>query len=315
MAKLTKMAETATDKAAGDFKSGFVSLIGRPNVGKSTLMNLLVGEKIAIVSNRPQTTRNKITSILTGPDYQIVFIDTPGLHKPKTKLGDYMVKSAQNALGGMDVILYLVEPTPAVTPGDEDILDMLPKEGSKVILVINKADTVKKPEILLTIEAYAARFPFCEIVPISALTGENTEALLGAVGKYLPTGPKYFPDDMVTDQPERQIAAEMIREKALTFLQEEIPHGIAVEITAMKKRAKADLVDVEATIYCERESHKGIVIGKSGAMLKKIGAASRQDIQALLGSPINLQLWVKVRKRWRDSDMILRNLGYDARKI
>ena len=295
-------------------KSGFVSIIGRPNVGKSTLMNTLVGEKIAIVSNRPQTTRNKVRSILTGgtddSDYQIVFIDTPGLHKPKTKLGDFMVKSAQTALSGVDVIMYLVEPEAKIGPGDADILAMLSKLDTKVMLVINKADTVKKPEILLTIEAYSERFPFCEVVPISALTGENTDALLSALLKYMPDGPKYFPDDMITDQPERQIVSELVREKALTFLQEEIPHGIAVEIVSMKKRSKGELVDVEATIYCERESHKSIVIGKGGAMLKKIGGTARRDIELLLGSPINLQLWVKVKKKWRDSDFILRDLGY-----
>ncbi|MCL2398686.1 MAG: GTPase Era [Defluviitaleaceae bacterium] len=307
------------NKKENEFKSGFVSLIGRPNVGKSTLMNLLVGEKIAIVSNRPQTTRNKIRSILTGDDYQVVFIDTPGLHKPRTKLGNYMVKSAQNALGGVDVVLYLVEPDAKIGPGDEDILKILPNskhtDDAKIILVVNKADTVKKPDILLTIDAYSKRFPFLEIVPVSALTGDNTSALMDTIKKYLPTGPKYFPDDMITDQPERQIAAEMIREKALTYLQEEIPHGTAVEIVSMKKRSKGDLVDVEATIYCERESHKAIVIGKGGAMLKKIGAGARRDMERLLGSPINLQLWVKVRKRWRDNDFILRNLGYDERQI
>ena len=317
-----KMTRVNDSKKTTDFKSGFVSIVGRPNVGKSTLMNLLVGEKIAIVSNRPQTTRNKITCILTKEDYQIVFIDTPGLHKPKTKLGNYMVKSAGSALGGMDVILYLVEPTPKVTEGDAAILEMLPKkaENAKVILVINKVDTVKKPDILLTIDEYSKyckNFSFLEIVPISALTGENTDAVLTTICKYLSPGPKYFPDDMITDQPERQIVAEMIREKGLTFLQEEIPHGLAVEIVSMKKRSKASesLVDVEATIYCERESHKSIVIGKGGAMLKKIGASSRRDIEMLLGSPINLQLWVKVRKRWRDNDLILRNLGYDPKEI
>ena len=302
--------------SSNDFKSGFVSIIGRPNVGKSTLMNHFVGEKIAIVSNRPQTTRNKIRSILTGEGYQIVFIDTPGMHKPKTKLGNYMMKSAQNAIGGVDIILFLVEPTSKVTPGDEDILQLLPKDA-KVILVINKADTVKKPDILLSIEAYADKYPFCEIVPISALVGDNTDALLTAIHKYLQVGPMYFPDDMITDQPERQIVGEIIREKALTFLQEEIPHGTAVEILSMKKRVKGknDLVDVEATLYCERESHKSIVIGKGGAMLKKIGASARYDIERLLGSPINLQIWVKVRKKWRDNDMILRDLGYDPKTI
>ena len=312
------------DKFDKEFKSGFASLIGRPNVGKSTLMNHLVGEKIAIVTNRPQTTRNKITSILTQESCQIVFIDTPGLHQPKTKLGDFMVTSAKNALSGVDLVLYLVEPTAKVPPGDIAILAMLP-QGSQVILVINKADTVKKPEILLTIDAYSKaekKFDFLEVIPISALTGENTGALLEAIEKYLEPGPKYFPDDMITDQPERQIAAEMIREKALTFLQEEIPHGIAVEIVSMKARKrnrqkadKGDMVDLDATIYCERDSHKAIVIGKGGVMLKKIGQAARHDIERLLGSSINLQLWVKVRKRWRDNDFILRDLGYDVKRI
>ena len=301
-----------------DFKSGFVSLVGRPNVGKSTLMNHLVGEKIAIVTNRPQTTRNKITSILTQESYQIVFIDTPGLHQPKNKLGNFMVTSAKNALSGVDLVLYLVEPTAAkIPPGDISILAMLP-QTAQVILVINKADTVKKPEILLTIDAYSKaekKFDFLEIVPISALTGENTDSLLSTIEKYLEPGPKYFPDDMITDQPERQIVAEMIREKALTFLQEEIPHGVAVEIVSMKARKKADMFDIDATIYCERESHKAIVIGKAGVMLKKIGQAARHDIERLLASKINLQLWVKVRKRWRDNDFILRDLGYDVKQI
>jgi len=295
-----------------DFYSGFVSLVGRPNVGKSTLMNHLVGEKIAIVSHRPQTTRNKIRSILTTDNYQMVFIDTPGLHKPKTKLGDYMVKSAKGALDGMDIVLYLVEPTKEIPQGDEHIIKMLPKQS---ILVINKADTVKKPEILLTIEAYSKVFDFKEIVPISALSGENTEALIAAILKYFEPGPKYFSEDMITDQPERQIVSEMVREKALMFLQEEIPHGIAVEIISMKSRKKSDLVDIEATIYCERESHKGIILGKGGAMIKKIGAAARKEISGLLGSPINLQLWLKVRKKWRDNDFLLRGLGYDERQL
>jgi len=295
-----------------EFKSGFVSIVGRPNVGKSTLMNQLVGGKIAIVSNRPQTTRNKITSILTTEECQIVFIDTPGLHAPKTKLGNYMVKSAQNALSGVDLVLYLVEPTAKVSTADEAIISTLPKN---TVLVINKADTVKKPEILLTIDAFSKKFSFLEIVPISALTGENTPALLETISKYMQAGPKYFPDDMITDQPERKIASELIREKALTFLQEEIPHGIAVEIVSMKARSKADIVDVDATIYCERESHKSIVIGKAGAMLKKIGATARKDMERLLGSPINLQIWVKVSKRWRDNDFVLKDLGYDSKKI
>ena len=296
------------------YKSGFISIIGKPNVGKSTLMNLLIGEKIAIVSSRPQTTRNKVRSILTGEDFQIIFIDTPGLHKPRTKLGSYMVKSAQNALSGMDAVLYLVEPDTEVKQNDEDILAMLP-EDTVVILIINKIDTVKKPDILLTIEAFSRCHDFTEIIPVSALKAENTDVLMDSLIKYIPEGPQYFPADMITDQPERQITAEIIREKALTFLQEEIPHGTAVEIISMKQRRKNDLVDVEATLYCERESHKSIIIGKRGEMLSKIGSAARRDIEKLLGSQINLQIWVKVRKRWRDNDMILRNLGYDIRQI
>lgn len=292
------------------YKSGFVTLIGRPNVGKSTLMNLYVGEKISIVTNKPQTTRNKIRSILTGDDYQIVFIDTPGIHKPATKLGTFMVKSAEDALNEVDVILYLVEPAKKISPGDLAIIELLQGIKTPVLLIINKIDTVPKSAVLQVIEQYAALYPFAEIFPISATKADNTDRLLDSIRTRLPEGPQYFPDDMITDQPERQIAAEIIREKALTFLQEEIPHGTAVEIQSMKKRKGRELVDIEATIYCEKESHKGIIIGKSGEMLKKIGATARQDIEALLGSPINLQLWVKVRKNWRDSEMWLRNLGY-----
>ncbi|MCL1997817.1 MAG: GTPase Era [Turicibacter sp.] len=298
-------------------KSGFVSLAGRPNVGKSTLMNQIIGEKIAIVSNRPQTTRNKIRSIFTETDCQIIFIDTPGLHEPKTKLGDFMVKSAQNSFVGVDIVLYLVEPTVKIHEFDLQMLEKLGKftdADTKTMLIINKVDKISKPDILLIIEAYS-KYNFSEIVPISAIKGENTDKMLAAIKSHLPLGPQYFPDDTITDQPERQIAAELIREKALLYLQEEIPHGIAVEIEKFKKRKKSELVDIGAVVYCERESHKPIVIGKAGVMLKKIGQAARADIERLLGSPINLQLWVKVRKNWRDNDLILRGLGYDAREL
>lgn len=300
---------------ADKFYSGFVSLIGRPNVGKSTLMNRLIGEKIAIISNKPQTTRNRIQSILTRDDYQIVFIDTPGIHRPRHKLGEYMVKSAETTLNEVDAVLMLVEPTDKVLEADKAIIEKLARVKSPVILVINKVDTADKERILKVIDNYRRLYDFAEIVPISALEGENTDELLKVIRKYIPEGPQYFPADMITDQPERQIAAEIIREKALRLLQEEIPHGIAVEITGMKKRPEGNLVDVTATIYCEKDSHKGIIIGKHGAMLKKIGTNAREDIQRLLGSPIYLELWVKVKKDWRDSDFLLKNFGFDSKNI
>ena len=297
------------------FQSGFVSLVGRPNVGKSTLMNHLIGEKIAIISNKPQTTRNKITSILTKENFQCIFIDTPGIHKPKHKLGEYMVKSAENALNEIDVVLMLIEPTEKVLDKDKYVLEYLKNVKTPVILVINKIDTVEKQKLLQVIDNYRKEYRFADVVPISAIKGQNTEELLNVIQKYLPEGPQYFPEDMVTDQPERQIVSEIIREKALHLLQDEIPHGIAVEIMSMKKRTDKNLVDVEATIYCEKESHKGIVIGKQGSMLKKIGSRARTDVERLLGSPIYLQLWVKVKKDWRDSDFLLKNFGYDSRNI
>lgn len=296
------------------FKSGFVSLVGRPNVGKSTLMNLFVGEKISIVSNKPQTTRNKIRSILTRDEYQIVFIDTPGIHKPATKLGGYMVKSAEDALNEVDAVLYLVEPS-GISAGDAAILERLQKVDSPVFLVINKTDLTDKPALLTVIDAYRKRYDFTEIFPVSALKADNTQALLDTVVRCLPEGPMYFPDDIITDQPERQILAEIIREKALYFLQEEIPHGLAVEIMSMHTREDRELVDTEATVYCEKDSHKAIIIGKNGAMLKRIGSAARRDAEALLGSPLNLQLWVKVKKNWRDNDFLLKNFGYDPKNI
>ena len=296
---------------ANKFYSGFVSLVGRPNVGKSTLMNRLIGEKIAIISNKPQTTRNRIQSILTKDDFQIVFIDTPGIHKPRHKLGEFMVKSAETTLNEVDAVLMLIEPADRVLEADRLIIERFSKIKSPVILVINKVDSADKEHVFKVIDNYRTLYDFAEIVPISALEGTNTDELLNVIKKYLPEGPQYFPADMITDQPERQIAAEIIREKALRLLQEEIPHGIAVEIMEMKKRPDGNMVDVRATIYCEKDSHKGIIIGKHGAMLKKIGTNAREDIQKLLGSPIYLDLWVKVKKDWRDNDFLLKNFGYE----
>ncbi len=297
------------------FYSGFISLIGRPNVGKSTLMNRLIGEKIAIVSPKPQTTRNRILTILTKEDFQVVFIDTPGIHKPKHKLGNFMVKSAETTLNEVDSVLMLVEPNVKVPEMDLYIIDRLRSVKTPVVLVINKIDTVDEATIKQVRNIYSDLYPFKAIIPISALNDENVDKLLMNIREALPEGPMYFPDDMVTDQPERQIVSEIIREKALSFLQDEIPHGIAVDIMSMKKRQNKELIDVEATLFCERESHKGIVIGKNGTMLKKIGTAARQDIENLLGSPINLKIWVKVKKDWRDSDFLLKNFGYDPKRI
>ena len=297
------------------FHSGFVALIGRPNVGKSTLMNCLIGEKIAITSHKPQTTRNKITAILTKDDFQCVFLDTPGMHKPKSKLGEYMQRSAETTFREVDLVLMLIEPTTEVPAMDSYVLERIRGVKTPVVLVINKIDTVERDTLLEVISTYRGLHDFAEVVPISAMKGRNTEELMKVIRKYLPEGPRYFPEDMVTDQPERQIAAEIIREKALYLLQDEVPHGIAVEINSMKKRPEQEMVDVQATIYCERESHKGIVIGKKGAMLKKIGSTARYDMERLLGSPIYLQLWVKVKKDWRDSDFLLKNFGYDKKKI
>lgn len=300
---------------ADKFYSGFVSLVGRPNVGKSTLMNRLIGEKIAIISNKPQTTRNRVQSILTKDDFQIVFIDTPGIHRPRHKLGEYMVKSAETTLNEVDAVLMLIEPTDKILEADRLIIEKFAKVKSPVILVINKIDTVERERVFKVIDEYRKLYDFAEIVPISAFEGTNTDELLSVIRKYLPEGPRYFPSDMVTDQPERQIASEIIREKALRLLEDEIPHGIAVEITEMKKRKEGNLVDVRATIFCEKDSHKGIIIGKHGDMLKKIGTKARGDIERLLGSPIYLELWVKVKKDWRDSDFLLKNFGYDSKNI
>ena len=293
-----------------NFKSGYVTLIGRPNVGKSTLMNQIIGQKIAITSNKPQTTRNKIQTIYTCDEGQIIFLDTPGIHKAKNKLGEYMVDVAVKNLRDCDVVVWLVEPTTYIGAGEQEIVRLLKEVKMPVILVINKVDTVKKEEVLTFIDAYRKVFDFDEIVPLSALKGENTDTLVELIFKYLPYGPKYFDDDEVTDQPMRQIFAEVIREKSLHALSDEIPHGIAVTIEKMKERPNGKMVDIEATIVCERDSHKGIIIGKGGAMLKKIGSNARYEIEHMLEQKVNLKLWVKVRKEWRDSDLYLKNYGY-----
>lgn len=297
-----------------NFKSGFVTLIGRPNVGKSTLMNRLIGQKIAITSSKPQTTRNRIQTVYTCEDGQIVFVDTPGIHKAKNKLGEYMVTVAERTLSEVDVILWLVEPTTFIGAGERHIAEQLGKVKTPVILVINKIDTVKKEEILKFIDTYKDICDFAEIVPCSALKGENTDEIIKVIMKYLPYGPQFYDEDTVTDQPERQIVAELIREKALRLLDEEIPHGIAVSIERMKTRPRGNMVDIDATIVCERDSHKGIIIGKQGSMLKKIGTQAREEIENLLDTRVNLQLWVKVKKDWRDSDFLIKNFGYDKKE-
>ncbi len=293
------------------YKSGFAALIGRPNVGKSTLMNCLIGQKIAITSNKPQTTRNRIQTVYTSEKGQIVFVDTPGIHKAKNRLGDYMVNVARRSLSEVDVILWLVEPSNYIGAGEESILEQLSRVNTPVILVINKIDTVKKEELFGFIDTYRKEMDFAEIVPVSALKKDNTEELLSCIFKYLPYGPAFYDEDTVTDQPQRQIVAELIREKALRTLEEEIPHGIAVTIEKMKRRGK--IMDIEATIICERDSHKGIIIGKQGSMLKRIGSSARRDIEEMLECKVNLQLWVKVKKDWRDSEFLLKNFGYNPK--
>ena len=291
-------------------KSGFVALIGRPNVGKSTLMNRLIGQKIAITSNKPQTTRNRIQTVYTDERGQIIFLDTPGIHKAKNKLGEYMVNVANKTLQDVDVIVWLVEPTDYIGAGERQIITKLKGVKKPVILVINKVDTVAKEDILKFIDAYRREMDFDEIVPVSALKGTNTEDLTETIFKYLTYGPMYYDEDTVTDQPMRQIVAELVREKALRCLSDEIPHGIAVTIEVMKERPDGSMWDIEASIVCERDSHKGIIIGKGGAMLKKIGSAARFEIERLLESKVNLKLWVKVRKEWRDSELMMKNFGY-----
>lgn len=297
------------------YKSGFVTLIGRPNVGKSTLMNRLIGQKIAITSSKPQTTRNRIQTVYSCEEGQIIFLDTPGINKAKNKLGDYMLNVAERTLREVDVIMWLVEPTTFIGAGEQYIIEKLNKVKTPVILVINKIDTVTNEEIIKCIDKYKDVCKFTEIVPVSAMTGKNKEEVISSIFKYLEEGPQYYDEDTVTDQPERQIVAELIREKALRLLSQEIPHGIAVVIDAMKEREGGRLVDIDATIVCERDSHKGIIIGKQGAMLKKIGTQARTEMENLLDMKVNLKLWVKVKKNWRDSDFLIKNYGYDKKEI
>ena len=298
-----------------NFKSGFVAIIGRPNVGKSTLMNHLIGQKIAITSKKPQTTRNKIQTVYTCEDGQIIFLDTPGIHKAKNKLGEYMVNVAEQTLNDVDVILWLVEPTTYIGAGEKHIAEQLQKTSLPVILVINKVDTVKKEDILQVIDNYRKLYDFAEIIPASALRGQNTKDIVNSLFKYMPYGPMFYDEDTVTDQPQRQIVAEIIREKALHALDEEIPHGIAVTIEKMRERKGQHIVDIEATIICERDSHKGIIIGKQGSMLKKIGSNARFEIEKMLEERVNLKIWVKVKKDWRDSDTLMKNFGYNKKEI
>ena len=293
------------------FKSGFVSILGRPNVGKSTLMNNVVGEKIAIMSDKPQTTRNTIQAVYTDEDCQIVFLDTPGIHKPKNKLGEFMVKSATDAFKNVDLVLFVVDDSKKIGPGDRKIIEDLKGIKTPVILVLNKIDKLEEAELFELMHLYSKEEVFKEIVPISALKGRNVNELLKVIGKYLEEGPKYFPDYMITDQPERVLVSELIREKVLHYLNDEVPHGVAVEVERMKSRNDKDIVDISAVIYCERDSHKGIIIGKNGRKLKGIGKSAREDMELLLGSKINLQLWVKVKENWRNLQNYISDFGYN----
>lgn len=298
-----------------NFKSGFVSIVGRPNVGKSTLMNNIVGEKVAIMSDKPQTTRNTIQAVYTDKDAQIVFLDTPGIHKPKNKLGEMMVKSASDAFKNVDCIIFVVDDSRSIGKGDSMIIENLRKTKTPVFLVINKIDKIAdKEELLKIIRMYDELNVFKEIIPISAVKGFNIESLIGVIKNNLEEGPKYFPDYMVTDQPERVLVAELIREKVLMYTNEEVPHGIAVEIEKMKPRKSKDLIDISAVIYCERDSHKGIIIGKNGRKLKGIGKSAREEIELLLDVQVNLQIWVKVKENWRNLPNYINNFGLNENK-
>ena len=300
-----------TTKTPTSFKSGFAAIIGKPNVGKSTLLNSMLGEKIAIMSDKPQTTRNKILAIMTDEESQFVFIDTPGIHNPHSKLGEYMVKVAENSLNEVDAILFVVQADEDPGPIEEKIIEQLKTTKTPVILVINKIDLIKKDKILALILKYSAMFSFHTIVPISALNKDGTNAIIDEVKKLLPEGPKFYPEDMITDQPEKQIVAEIIREKILQLIDKEVPHGIAVEVMSMKNKKDKDLVEILANIYCEKDTHKGIIIGKNGVMLKKIGSQARVETEALLGSKVFMQLWVKVKKDWRNNNYHIKNFGYE----
>ena len=292
------------------FKSGYVSIVGRPNVGKSTLMNNVVGEKIAIMSDKPQTTRNTIQAVYTDEEAQVVFLDTPGIHKPKNKLGEFMVKSATDAFKNVDLVLFVVDESKKIGPGDRKIIDDLKNIKTPVVLVLNKIDQLNEEELFDLMKMYNAEGVFEQIVPISALKGRNINELLKVIKSHLEEGPQYFPDYMITDQPERVLVSELIREKVLHYIHDEVPHGVAVEIERMKSRKDKEIVDISAVIYCERDSHKGIIIGKNGRKLKGIGKSARADIELLLGSQANLQLWVKVKENWRNLQNYVSNFGY-----
>ena len=310
--------EVNETKETSQKKAGFATIIGRPNVGKSTIMNRMIGQKIAITSYKPQTTRTKIRTIYTGEEGQIVFLDTPGIHESRTKLGAYMVKAAKGTLKEVDVILWLVEPRQKISEEDKAIIELLKEVKTPVIVVINKIDKVKKAELLPIIDEYAHLGVFHEIIPVSARTGDGVDQLMKDIFDLLPVGEPFYDEDMVTTQTEREIAGEIIREKALRLLQEEVPHGIAVTIESMKmrsRRGKDDICDIDASIICEREGHKRIVIGKGGEMLRKIGTDARRDIENMLQCQVNLKLWVKVRRDWKDDDTQMRSFGYDERKL
>ncbi len=292
-------------------RSGIITIVGRPNVGKSTLVNTIVGEKIAIVTNKPQTTRNRICAIVNHGDAQLVFMDTPGFHKPRSRLGEYMVQVVKENVSDVDAIIFMVEPIPNIGKQEEELLSQIKMDKVPVVLCINKIDTVKKEELLNVISVYSAEYEFDHIIPISAKTGDGVNDLMDMVAVYAPKGDALFPDDMITDQPERQIIAEIIREKLLICLDHEIPHGTAVEVTKFSERENG-IIDLDVTIYCEKESHKGIIIGKKGAMLKKIGELARNDIENFMGTKVFLQTWVKVRENWRDNSSMIRNFGFEV---
>ncbi|MDB1946625.1 GTPase Era [Clostridium tertium] len=291
------------------FKSGFVTIVGRPNVGKSTLLNHIMGEKLSIVSNKPQTTRNNIQTILTGKDYQLVFVDTPGIHKPKHKLGEYMVNSAKDSIKEVDLVLFLINPEEEIGRGDKFIIETLKNQKAPVFLVVNKIDEFTQERVAKTLQMYSSELEFKEIIPISALRGKNVDKLVELMIETMPEGPKYYPDDMITDVQERFVVSEIVREKALRTLREEIPHGIAVDIIQMKQ-SPSGTWHIEVDMLCEKDSHKGIIIGKNGQCLKKIGESARYEIEKFLGAKVNLKIWVKVRKEWRDNQNLLKELGY-----
>ena len=290
-------------------KTAMITICGRPNVGKSTLTNALVGEKIAIVSSKPQTTRNRISAVLNRGDTQLILMDTPGFHKPRTRLGDYMVKVVRESVADVDAVLLVVEPIANIGAQEQELIGRIKESGAPSVLVINKIDTVEKAELLSVMARYSAAHPFDAIVPISAKRGEGLDELLSELQKFAAPGPQLFPDDMISDMPEKQICAELVREKLLLCLDKEIPHGTAVEVTKFSERENG-IIDMDVTIYCEKDSHKGIIIGKKGAMLKKIGELARADIEAFMGAKVFLQTWVKVKENWRDSNAQLRNFGF-----